>query len=141
VLWPRGDAEPGNDASVVLRFEGDGLTSVFLGDLGEEAQRVLAGTDPGQADIVKVAHHGSADQSPELYARLRSRVALISCGLDNSYGHPTERLLGILRTEGSAPFRTDLEGLLLVAPDPGGARVWHERNPAADPGTTVGGRR
>ena len=88
--------------------------------------------------MVKVAHHGSADQSPELYAELRARVGLISVGVKNTYGHPTEKLLNILASVGTLSVRTDREGMAVVAPGPGGTLVlWTEkvadRGPPANP--------
>ena len=73
VLWPKPGAAPGNDASVVIDVETPEYRGVFLGDLGEEAQRRLLAAAPiGAVDVVKVAHHGSADQSEELYAQLNA---------------------------------------------------------------------
>lgn len=138
ILWPRRGTtamQTGNDGSVTIRFAGRGICSLFLGDLGEESQRALqAASRPGAVDVVKVAHHGSADQSPELYATLRATVGLISVGADNGYGHPTKRLLDILRASGTAAFRTDRQGMLVVAPRPeapGGVTLWTERSPPA----------
>ncbi|THG28755.1 ComEC/Rec2 family competence protein [Naasia lichenicola] len=148
-LWPpAGDIEPGNDASVVLRTDGT-LRSIFLGDLGADAQRAvlrIGDLAPGAAggvpmaavDVVKVAHHGSSDQYPRLYDALRARVALISCGIDNDYGHPTGELLGILREDRAVVLRTDLEGELLVSANGDGMRTWTERAPDRDPTTSVG---
>ena len=83
---------------------------------------------PGPVDLVKVSHHGSADQSPALYDRLDAVVGLIGVGADNGYGHPTARLLGILSAAGTTALRTDLRGLVLVsATDDGGVSVWTER--------------
>jgi competence protein ComEC len=137
VLWPppRG-VEPGNPASVTIQVTGVGacahgcLSGILLGDLGEESQARLLGT--GQVthvDIVKVAHHGSADQSARLYEKLRATVGLIGVGAGNDYGHPTAKLLGILSAVGTRPLRTDLDGLTLVAPgqQPGEVRVWTEK--------------
>lgn len=131
VLWPPdplGPIEPGNAASVALDVTGT-LHSIFTGDLGEDAQNALlaAGT-LSRYDVVKVAHHGSADQSPAFYAAAGAGVGLISVGADNDYGHPTSRLLGILRTVGTRPVRTDLSGtILLSAAAGGGVRVWTQR--------------
>lgn len=68
-----GSIEPGNPASVTLEFQPVGecasgcLSSIFLGDLGEDAQnRLLAAGPVGAVDVVKVAHHGSRDQSERL---------------------------------------------------------------------------
>ena len=80
--------------------------------------------------MLKVAHHGSADFSPELYAAAGASVALVGVGADNDYGHPTDAALDALAASGTAAFRTDLDGLILVAAPvaPGeGPRVWTER--------------
>ena len=64
--------------------------------------------------IVKVSHHGSADQCPGLYEALRPEVALISVGEGNSYGHPTSRTLDMLTAVGSNVFRTDESGAISI---------------------------
>ena len=137
VLWPppRG-VEPGNPASVTIQVTGVGacargcLSGILLGDLGEESQARLLGTGQiAPVDVVKVAHHGSADQSARLYDKLRATVGLIGVGVENDYGHPTATLLGILSAVGTRPLRTDLDGLTLVASGerPGEVRVWTEK--------------
>jgi competence protein ComEC len=137
VLWPppRG-VEPGNPASVTLQVTGAGacaqgcLSGILLGDLGEDSQARLLGTGQVQhVDVVKVAHHGSADQSARLYEALHATVGLIGVGAGNDYGHPTAKLLGIMSAVGTRPLRTDLDGLTLIAPGvrPGDIRVWTEK--------------
>lgn len=132
ILWPvRGATtmQVGNPGSITIAFDGRGIRSIFLGDLGKEAQDALIrASAPGRVDVVKVAHHGSADQSPELYAQLRARVGLISVGVKNSYGHPTDTLLNILASVGTLAVRTDREGMAVVAPGAHGALVlWTEK--------------
>jgi len=135
ILWPRPEPatpEPGNAASVVIRFtprDDAGLTSIFLGDLGEDAQLGLLGAGAGGAvDVLKVAHHGSADMSPQLYAALAPRVAIIGVGADNDYGHPTAKTLDVLRGLGTLVGRTDTEGLLLVARADDRVVLWRQRD-------------
>ncbi|MGN6324658.1 ComEC/Rec2 family competence protein [Pseudolysinimonas sp.] len=137
VVWPPPTGvEPGNPASVTLTVVPDSscphcLTGILLGDLGEESQdRLLGLGDPGRFDVVKVAHHGSADQAPELYAALRPALGLIGVGAGNDYGHPTSKLLGTLAANGVTPLRTDLDGMVLVAPGdrPHEARVWRQKH-------------
>lgn len=128
VLWPKPAASPGNDASIVMAFlpgtDCACVSAITLGDLGEEAQaRVVASGVPA-VDLVKVAHHGSADQAPRLYEAIRASIALIGVGADNTYGHPTDSLLATLEATGTAVFRTDLDGLILVSPGP---TVWTAR--------------
>lgn len=133
VIWPKPRAIPGNDSSVVLDLDAPGYRAIFLGDLGEEAQsRLLRSAPVGHVDLVKVAHHGSADQSEALYRELAASVGIIGVGADNGYGHPTDRLLGILTATGTAAVRTDRSGTaLLTAIGDGGFRLWTERRAAA----------
>jgi competence protein ComEC len=135
-LWPlaRSPFEPGNESSVVLELTplgdcADGCVSaVLLGDLGEAAQDAMARAGPlPRVELVKVSHHGSADQSDAVYRRLSARVGLVGVG-ENRYGHPAARSLGILRAAGTEVFRSDRDGLVLVAEDAAGTlEVWTER--------------
>lgn len=129
VLWPPAGTAPGNDASVVLELEGDLGRAIFLGDLGEQAQaRLLASAPIEPVDLVKVAHHGSADQSERLYEALSATVGVIGVGADNGYGHPTDGLLDLLARVGTVPVRSDRSGTsLLTAHDGGGFGLWTER--------------
>ncbi len=79
-----------NDASVTLAIRAGPLTILALGDLEEDGQSALARRlgGPVIVDLVKVAHHGSATQSADLALLITARVAAISVGTDNPYGHP-----------------------------------------------------
>lgn len=137
VLWPSPAADPddvpvGNPGSVTVEFEGGGIRSLFLGDLGEQSQAELLATGRVRpVDVVKVAHHGSGDQSPALYERLGAAIGLISVGERNGYGHPTPSLLGLLAKTGTTGFRTDRQGHIVVSPPTAESplRVWTERDP------------
>ena len=140
VVWPAASArvDQGNDSSLVVAFEPAGecasgcVSSLFLGDLGEFAQsRLLAQARPAPTDVVKVSHHGSADQSARLYETIRARVGLIGVG-ENRYGHPTESILDVLAATGTEVGRTDLHGLVLVSPLPDGTiALWREHGELA----------
>lgn len=136
VLWPPdplGVIEPGNAASITLHVTGGGASLLLTGDLGEDAQDALLAAGPLPAvEVVKVAHHGSSDQSPAFYAAAGAAYGVISVGADNDYGHPTRRLLQILRSTGTQAVRTDQDGLVLVSWDSGRVRVWTERPVTAD---------
>lgn len=107
-------AAEANDLSLVVRVTVNGLRILFTGDLGAEAEaRLVAGTDL-RADVLKVPHHGSGDADPEFLAASGARVALISVGADNTYGHPTDQLLTWLAQAGMRVHRTDREGDLAV---------------------------
>ncbi|HCS60301.1 MAG TPA: hypothetical protein DIW46_02735 [Microbacterium sp.] len=139
VLWPRKDSAAfpaGNDASVVVEFAGGEVPrSLFLGDLSEVPQRMLSAQLQGTYAVVKVAHHGSADQDPGLYERLQPAVAVFSAGVDNDYGHPRTDTLALLEAAGAQSLRTDLQGRILIGAADGKLTVWTER--AEDPGSTA----
>jgi competence protein ComEC len=111
-----------NDLSMIVRATVRGLRILFTGDLGAAAEaRVLAAGVDLRADVLKVPHHGSADADPQFLAASGARVALLSVGADNTYGHPTPRLLSWLADEGIRVHRTDREGDLAVV---GSASSW-----------------
>ncbi|GHF35449.1 membrane protein [Streptomyces mashuensis] len=122
VLWPppvgtSAAAEDGpNDASVALLVRAGGLSVLLLGDLEPPAQRELreARPDLTRVDVLKVAHHGSAYQDAELLRGAAPRLALISVGAGNPYGHPAARTVGALRAGGAAVLRTDTDGPVAV---------------------------
>lgn len=133
VVWPRVD-DPvypeGNDASVVIEVTGGGVPrTLFLGDLSAAPQRQLArdAQVAGGYDVVKVAHHGSADQDPGLYELVDARVAVISVGLGNDYGHPRDETLAFLEAAGTAVLRTDQRGRVLLSLRDGELAIWAER--------------
>ncbi|MET8622961.1 ComEC/Rec2 family competence protein [Kitasatospora sp. NPDC004669] len=121
VVWPdpRAAVEaPGaNNASVALLVSmAGGLRMALLGDLEPPAQSALLGR-LGRVDVLKVAHHGSAHQDWDLTAALRPRLALISCGEGNAYGHPSPRTVDRLRALGATVLRTDRAGDIAVTGD------------------------
>ena len=70
------------------------------------------------AAVLKVGHHGSDTPSSYVFPReVMPKYAVISCGKDNSYGHPTEAVLSRLRDAGTQVFRTDLQGDIMCVSD------------------------
>jgi competence protein ComEC len=130
VLWPDGEhpsIELGNPGSVIMLFSFPTFRALFLGDLGKEAQQALMQSHSlPKAHVVKVAHHGSADQSQALYEELQPDIALFSVGEENDYGHPRSETLEIMKSQGAFSPRTDLDGLILVSVVPSGLSVWTE---------------
>lgn len=126
VLWPpAGYSGSDNDAAVVLAVTAGGTSTLALSDVGEDIQNQLLGdVQAGQFDVLKVSHHGSADFSEALYARVAAPVALVSVGEDNRYGHPRATALAALVLAGSRVGRTDMSGTLVVSAANGGVRLW-----------------
>lgn len=131
VLWPPPDPAPEpdgpNDASVTLLVRSAGLRMLLLGDLEPPAQQELlrspAAAVLGRVDVLKVAHHGSAFQDPELIRLVAPRIALISCGADNPYGHPAPGTVAGLEALGAVVLRTDRDGALAVTGGGSGRRA------------------
>jgi len=125
-LGPAPRDEPGNGASVALDVVGpDFPRTVLLGDLGADAQAaLLRRVEVPRVDVVKVSHHGSADQDPELYRRLHPVVGLIGVGAQNRYGHPTATLLSTMAALGVVVGRTDTDGDLAVSMTDGQLTLW-----------------
>ncbi len=64
--------------------------------------------------MFKVAHHGSANQDPDFVLGTGARLALISVGADNDYGHPAAQTLALLDDLGAITYRTDQDGDIAV---------------------------
>ena len=111
-----------NDLCLLVRVTQRGVRILLTGDLSAEAERRILdrGVDL-RADVLKVPHHGSADTDARFLSATGARVALVSVGLDNPYGHPAARTLTLLVRDGMQLHRTDREGDLAVV---GSARGW-----------------
>jgi competence protein ComEC len=124
--WTPPLTEGPNDASVTLLVRTAGLRLLLLGDLEPPAQQALARSPAAEldgVDVLKVAHHGSAHQDPGLIRKVAPRLALISCGADNTYGHPAPGTVAALRAQGAMVLRTDRDGALAVTGAGGALRV------------------
>jgi competence protein ComEC len=83
--------------------------------LSADAEAESTPIDPGPVDVLKVAHHGSEDAELEdLLERTMPRLAVISVGEDNPYGHPTAATLATLASHGVRTLRTDRDGAVVI---------------------------
>ena len=104
-----------NNSSLVTRATIDGLRILLTGDAEIEAQQdLLASGVDLRADVLKVPHHGSAYSAPAFLAAVHARVAVVSVGLHNDYGHPSPVLLADLARLGVPLLRTDQDGDVAV---------------------------
>jgi competence protein ComEC len=119
ILWPEGDAspsdDPNNQAIVLLASYGD-IDALLTADA---EGNVTVPIRPPPVEILKVAHHGSADPFlPQLLELVRPRVAVISVGEGNDYGHPTTPTLTALESvPGLEVYRTDRDGRVTIETD------------------------
>ena len=141
VLWPRRGAVPVeapasgseiNNLSVVLLATIGERRFLLSGDIEEEIDaELLAGGVP-RLDLLKVAHHGSRTATTESFlAAVRPRVAIVSAGVGNRYGHPTQATLDRLARAGARVYRTDRDGSVSVAFDADGMSITTSPRPAS----------
>jgi competence protein ComEC len=123
VLWPEEGASPEDDpndhATVLLATYGE-VDALLPADAESNVTLPLR---PRPVELLKVAHHGSADPGlAELLALLRPRLALLSVGARNDYGHPTPSTLAALAGySGLQVYRTDEDGRITIESD--GTRI------------------
>jgi competence protein ComEC len=130
-LWPPALGAPGrsrsrNDASLVVRVELGGNRVLLTGDIGAAAERALlaSGVDL-RADLLKLAHHGSAGSStPEFLDAVAAPVALLSAACTRR-GLPSGEVLTRVRQHGMAVWSTGRDGAIVASlAGPGAIVVW-----------------
>jgi len=114
VLAPARDAESHpsrpNDESLVIKISYGATAALLEGDAEKKTEKQVAQENP-QADLLKVAHHGSSTSTiPELLAAVHPRFAVISVGTRNVYGHPRQEVLDRLGAAHVRTYRTDMNG-------------------------------
>ncbi|HEX3359651.1 MAG TPA: ComEC/Rec2 family competence protein [Solirubrobacterales bacterium] len=118
VLWPPpdrlaeapADTDP-NELALVIRARWHDFTMLLTADAEAESTPL----EPGSIDVLKVAHHGSDDAGlGALLDRIRPRLAVISVGAHNAYGHPTPGTLATLAAHHVPMLRTDLDGTIEI---------------------------
>lgn len=116
-----------NQASVVALVRAGGVTTLALADVDEGVQLGLLGAIPQGVDVLKMAHHGSADFSAALTRRVAAPLAVVSVGAGNPYGHPRAEAIDAAGRAGSVVARTDRDGRVVVFKRDGSLGLWCER--------------
>jgi competence protein ComEC len=122
------EAENANDASIVLLLSLPELQVLALGDIGQSAQqRIMNQGAQGRISeqkplVLKISHHGSADQSIGFHKLINPEISIISVG-ENNYGHPDPQLIAQLKSIGSRVLRTDESGMIGIQSYPELSRV------------------
>ena len=114
--WTAGLSDP-NEASTIARVEYRSASFLLTGDAEGEEEAWLLRNARGEleADVLKVAHHGSSTSSGDEFLKaVRPSLAVISVGADNDYGHPSRDVLAGLSRVGAETLRTDLSGTIVV---------------------------
>lgn len=108
-----------NNYSIVLRVTYGKRSVLLTGDAEtlSENEMLMSGYDLS-ADVIKLGHHGSSTSSSEPFlSAVFPSYAVVSCGVDNSYGHPHRETLKLLKRFGAVVFRTDTDGTVQISTD------------------------
>lgn len=101
-----------NNSSIVIRLVYGENSFLFTGDMESDVEAKI---DLKQCDVLKVGHHGSSTSTSEiLLNKVKPKYAIISCGVNNDYGHPTNKILNRLEKYGCETHRTDEEGTIII---------------------------
>ena len=118
-LGPVAQYSDTNDTSLVLRLDYGSTSFLLTGDMEADAERDLVNTGANlKADVLQVGHHGSSTSTSYIFLNsVLPEMGVISCGVNNKYGHPHEETLSILRDAGVDVYRTDLLGTITIGSD------------------------
>lgn len=128
-----------NNTSIVTKITYGESTFLFTGDMEREAEEDLleAGAEL-KADVLKVGHHGSENSTTYPFLReVMPEIAVISVGVDNDYGHPTEAALSRLRDASATVYRTDIQGHIILKSDGQNITVTTQKNQDAETNPTI----
>lgn len=148
-LWPRrgevpvepiGDGTTINNVSVVLLGQVGARRFLLMGDLEEDIDPELMAQGLPRVDLLKIAHHGSRTATTQPFIdAVRPRIAVVSVGAGNPYGHPTRATLDRLVQSGVRVLRTDRDGTVVVGFELNRLTVRTEGPRPAKPSATAGG--
>lgn len=114
-MYPNKVGQGDNNDSLVIKANLAGKTWLFTGDLEKEGEQELIHQNI-QADILKVGHHGSkTSTSKEFIQAVNPKIAIISCGVDNRFGHPHKETLETLKQNNTIIYRTDKQGEIIYS--------------------------
>lgn len=112
-----------NNSSAVLKISYGSNSYLFMGDAEELSEKEMIKNNHTllDADVLKVGHHGSDSSSTyEFLSAVSPKYAVISCGVDNSYGHPHRETVDKLNKAGAEIYRTDEQGNITITCDGSG---------------------
>lgn len=140
VLGPNRDYEDINNDSIVLLLSYGENKVLLTGDSSSEAEADMVANGLPEVDLLLVGHHGSSTASSYTFLRqINPYYAVISCGLNNEYGHPHEEPLSRLDDIGATIYRTDQLGSITAFLDGNDISFDKSGTPASHPHTDGSG--
>lgn len=119
IISGRNSYDSENDRSAICRLSFGKHTFLLMGDAGSEVeQELMLNGEDLRADVIKIGHHGGEDATdPRFIRSVNPQYAVITCGVDNPFGHPHERTLNTLRECEVAVYRSDYHGNVVFTSD------------------------
>lgn len=118
VYWPEENKsyENLNNYSIVMSLRYRNISFLFAGDIEKDCEKIMiANGGDFNADVLKIAHHGSKTSSTKKFLdKVNGKYAIIQCGLNNQYGHPDKTTISELTSRGYKIYRNDLNGNIVV---------------------------
>ena len=112
VMYVGNNTDDYNECSIVIKMDFNDVSYLFTGDADENVEK---SREWPKIDILKVGHHGSSTSSTtEFLEQIKPKIALISVGEGNSYGHPNQSALNRLNNIGAKIYRTDENETILI---------------------------
>lgn len=132
VIAPNKTYDNPNDSSIAVVLEHGNNRFLFAGDATTNAEEdILKNKIDISADVYKVSHHGSASSTSQKFLNaINPKYAVISCGKENEYGHPTKEVLDKLKEKKVLLFRTDEQGTISVVSD--GEKLTWDKEPTTN---------
>lgn len=108
--------EDNNEGSIVLKVSFKNIDFLLMGDADTQVEQSIMNKYNVEAEVLKVAHHGSnSSSSLSFLQKVRPKASVLSYGANNTYGHPHENVISRLRSVGSVIYSTALSGDIVMA--------------------------
>lgn len=108
-----------NNYSVAVKLNYKNNSFLFTGDAEKESESIMVDMNYDlKADVLKAGHHGSnTSTTDDFLSKVNPKYVIISCGLNNKYGHPDSDIISKLEARKIQIFRTDLDGTIVAGSD------------------------
>ncbi|APC79834.1 TPA: ComEC/Rec2 family competence protein [Clostridium botulinum] len=108
-----------NDSSAVVKLTHGNTKFLFTGDAEKTSEKdILNSNEDLSSNVLKVGHHGShSSSSKEFLDKINPKIAIISCGKNNDYGHPHKETMKELKKRNIEVYRTDIDGNIVLTSD------------------------
>lgn len=119
ILYPQEISGKTNEESISMKITFGEVRFIFTGDADKKSEKEMIESGAQlQATFLQLGHHGSSTSTSEEFLQaVRPEVAIYSAGTGNSYGHPHEEVVSLIKKSGIALYGTDVDGTIIITTD------------------------